>query len=112
MSCVVLWNELIVYISGFRHLYYTTSHKNFDLTPLTTCTPAILQMVNTRTGAESSHQGAENNPPPPPQTLAEVVAQQTQILQMLAQNQMHQQQPQGRHGQPQNATYDDFTGTH
>src|SRR5947207_598662 len=31
---------------------------------------------------------------------------------MLAQNQMHQQQPQGRHGQPQTATYGDFAGTH
>src|SRR6266508_5165842 len=69
-------------------------------------------MVNTRRAAESSQQGAENNPPPPPQTLAEVVAQQTQILQMLAQNQMHQQQPQGRHGQPQTASYSDFAGTH
>src|SRR5207237_1053096 len=69
-------------------------------------------MVNTKRAAESSQQGAENNPPPPPQTLAEVVAQQTQILQMLAQNQMHQQQPQGRHGQPQMATYSEFAGTH
>src|SRR6266540_3992830 len=31
---------------------------------------------------------------------------------MLAQNQMHQQQPQGRHGQPQTASYGDFAGTH
>src|SRR5438132_10437281 len=31
---------------------------------------------------------------------------------MLAQNQMHQQQPHGRQGQPQNATYGDFAGTH
>src|SRR5438876_7170360 len=69
-------------------------------------------MVNTRRAAESSQQGAENNPLPPPQTLAEVVAQQTQILQMLAQNQKQQQQPQGRHGQPQAATYGDFAGTH
>src|SRR6266540_6463494 len=69
-------------------------------------------MVNIRRAAESSQQGAENNPPPPPQTLAEVVAQQTQILQMLAQNQMQQQQPQGRHGQPQMASYRDFAGTH
>src|SRR5438105_4788279 len=69
-------------------------------------------MVNTRRAAESSQQGAENNPPPPPQTLAEVVAQQTQILQMLAQNQMNQQQPQGHHGQPQIASYSDFAGTH
>jgi len=69
-------------------------------------------MVNTRRAAETSQQGAENNPPPPPQTLAEVVAQQTQILQMLAQNQMNQQQPQGRHGQPQMASYNDFAGTH
>ena len=57
-------------------------------------------MVNTRRGAETSQQGAENNPPPPLQTLAEVVAQQTQILYMLAQNQMNQQQPQYRQAQP------------
>src|SRR6266498_3623619 len=76
------------------------------------CTPAILQMVNTRRGAESSQQGAKNNPPPPPQTLAEVVAQQTQILHMLAQNQLNQQQPQGRQAQPQTASYNDFAGTH
>src|SRR5438876_2668456 len=31
---------------------------------------------------------------------------------MLAQNQMQQQQPQGRHGQPQTASYSDFAGTH
>src|SRR6266540_719383 len=72
----------------------------------------IMQMVNTRRGAETSQQGAENNPPPPPQTLAEVVAQQTQILHMLAQNQMNQQQPQHRQAQPQVATYSDFAGTH
>src|SRR5947207_1619121 len=47
----------------------------------------IMQMVNMRRGAKTSQQGAENNPPPPPQTLAEVVAQQTQILHMLAQKQ-------------------------
>src|SRR6266508_1799802 len=69
-------------------------------------------MMNTRRAAESSQQGAENNPPPPPQTLAEVVAQQTQILQMLAKNQRNQQQSHGRQGQPQNATYGNFTRTH
>ena len=69
-------------------------------------------MVNTRRGAETSKQGAENNPPPPPQTLAEVVAQQTQILQMLVQNQTQQQQPHGRQGQPQLASHNDFAGTH
>src|SRR5436190_1906016 len=31
---------------------------------------------------------------------------------MLAQNQMHQQQPQGWHGQPQTASYSNFAGTH
>src|SRR6266508_5489001 len=78
-----------------------------------------MQMGNTRRGAETSQQGAEtsqqgaeNNPPPPPQTLAEVVAQQTQILQMLVQNQTQQQQPHGRQGQPQLASYRDFAGTH
>ncbi len=71
-------------------------------------------MVNTRrNNGEGSQQGAENNPPPPPQTLAEVVAQQTQILQMLVQNQVQQQsQPHGRQGQQQLATYSDFAGTH
>src|SRR5438876_3634761 len=73
----------------------------------------IMQMVNTRRGAETSQQGAENNPPPPPQTLAKVVAQQTQILHMLAQNQMNQQQQhQGRQAQHQAASYNDFAGTH
>src|SRR6266540_875254 len=74
--------------------------------------PLYCRMVNTRRAAESSQQGAENNPPPPPQTLAEVVAQQTQVLQMLAQNQMQQQQPHGSQGQPQNATYGNFAATH
>ena len=42
-----------------------------------------------------------------------MVAQQTQILQMLAQNQINQQrQPHGHQGQPQVATYGDFAGTH
>src|SRR5207244_12736325 len=72
-----------------------------------------MQMVNTRRGTETSQQGAENNPPPPPQTLAEVVAQQTQILHMLAQNQMNQQQQhQARQAPPQTASYNDFAGTH
>ena len=69
-------------------------------------------MVNTRRATETSQQDVENNPPPPPQTLAEVLAQQTQILQMLVQNQLNQQQPQGRQGQPQIASYSDFAGTH
>src|SRR6266540_235596 len=69
-------------------------------------------MVNTRRAAETSQQGAENNPPPPPQTLTEVLAQQAQILQLLAQNQMQQQQLQERQGQPQTASYSDFAGTH
>src|SRR5207247_1566586 len=71
-------------------------------------------MVNTRrNNGEGSQHGAENNPPPPPQTLAEVVAQQTQILQMLVQSQVQQQsQLHGRQGQQQLATYSDFAGTH
>src|SRR6266540_724739 len=69
-------------------------------------------MVNTRRGAESSQQGTENNPPLPPPTIAEVMAQQTQLLQMLVQNQMQQQQPHGCQGQPQLASYSDFAGTH
>src|SRR5436190_1840257 len=70
-------------------------------------------MVNTRrNNGEGSQHGAENNPPQSPQTLAEVVAQQTQILQMLVQNQLNQQQPQGHQGQPQIASYSNFVGTH
>src|SRR5437868_10749769 len=106
------WNDYDVYVSGFLHWLCTNSQKDIEYASLTERTLTILQMVNTRRGAESSQQGAENNPPPPPQTLVEVVAQQTQILQMLAQNQMQQQQPQGRHGQPQIASYSDFAGTH
>jgi len=70
------------------------------------------RMAKTRRVARTSQQGAENNPPLPPQTLAEVLAQQTQILQMLAQNQIQQQHPQGRQGQPQLASYSEFVGTH
>ena len=70
-------------------------------------------MVNTRRTSESSQHDAGNNPPPPPQTLAEVVAQQTQILQLLAQNQVNQQQqPHGRQVQSQVATYSNFAITH
>src|SRR5438105_2139250 len=83
MICVVLWNDYDVYVSGFLHWLCTNSQKDIGYASLTERTLTILQMVNTRRGAESSQQGAENNPPPPPQTLAEVVAQQTQILQML-----------------------------
>src|SRR5216110_1040831 len=106
------WNDYDVYVSGFLHWLCTSSQKNIRYASLTERTLTILQMVNTRRGAESSQQGAENNPPPPPQTLAEVVAQQTQILQMLAHNQLNQQQPQGRQAQPQAASYNNFAGTH
>src|SRR5947207_2280778 len=58
-------------------------------------------MVNTSRTAEISQRSAENNPLPSPQTLAEVLAQQAQILQMLAQNQIQQQQ-----------FHSDFAGTH
>src|SRR6266508_297199 len=74
--------------------------------------PLYCRMINTRRAAEITQQGAENNPPPPPQTLAEVLAQQAQILQLLAQNQMQQQQLQEHQGQPQAASYSNFVGTH
>src|SRR6266508_6337040 len=107
------WNDYNVYVSGFLHWLCINSRKNIGHALLTERTLTILQMVNPRRGAESSQQGAQNNPPPPPQTLAEVVAQQTQILQMLVQNQVQQQpQPHGRQGQQQLATYSDFAGTH
>src|SRR5438034_9687860 len=97
------WNDYDVYISGFLHWLCTNNQNNIGYASLTKRTLTILQMVNTRRGAETSQQGAENNPPPP-QTLAEVVAQQTQILQMLVQNQTQQQKPHGRQGQLQLAS--------
>src|SRR5438128_2617644 len=106
------WNDYDVYVSGFLHWLCTNSQKDIGYASLTERTLTIMQMVNTRRGAETSQQGAENNPPPPPQTLAEVVAQQTQILQMLVQNQTQQSQPHGRQGQPQLESYSDFAGTH
>src|SRR5438132_10751298 len=69
-------------------------------------------MVNTRRATETSQQDAKNNPLPSPQTLAEVLAQLAQILQMLAQNQIQQQQFQECQGQPQTASYSDFAGIH
>src|SRR6266540_307197 len=69
-------------------------------------------MVNTRRATETSQQDVENNPPPPPQTLAEVLAQQAQILQLSAKNQMQQQQLQERQVQPQTISYSDFVRTH
>src|SRR5438132_12132562 len=72
-------------------------------------------MANTGGNGDGSPHGAENPPPPPPPSMAEVVAQQTQILQLLAQNIANLQPPQsprGRHGQQQMASYSDFAGTH
>ena len=72
-------------------------------------------MANTGGNENGSPHGAENPPPPPPPSMAEVVAQQTQILQLLAQNIANLQPPQsphGRHGQQQMASYNDFAGTH
>src|SRR5438132_5481733 len=72
-------------------------------------------MANTGGNGNGSPHGAENPPPPPPPTMAEVVSQQTQILQLLAQNLANLQlppSPRGRQGQPRVATYNDFAGTH
>src|SRR5437868_6012444 len=72
-------------------------------------------MANTEGNRNGSPHGTENPPPPPPPSMAEVVAQQTQILQLLAQNIANLQPPQsprGRHGQQQMASYSDFSGTH
>src|SRR5438128_11745055 len=72
-------------------------------------------MANTGGNGNGSPHCVENPPPPPPPLMAEVVAQQTQILQLLAQNIANLQPPQsprGRYGQQQMASYSDFAGTH
>src|SRR6266508_3562372 len=72
-------------------------------------------MANTGGNGNGPPHRAENPPPPPPPSMAELVAQQTQILQLLAQNIANLEPPQsphGRHGQQQMASYSDFAGTH
>src|SRR5438132_1222719 len=72
-------------------------------------------MANIGGNGNGSPHGAENPPPPPPPSMAEVVSQQTQILQLLAQNLVNLQpppSPRGHQGQPQVATYSYFAGTH
>jgi hypothetical protein len=52
-------------------------------------------------------------PPPPPPNLAEVMARQTELLNLLVQAQQNQQRQQSRGGRddPQVATYQDFFST-
>ena len=88
---------------------------------------SLLQMVQTRSGADPSGSGANQPPPPPPPpppnppTLEQMYIMQTQILhtmqQQLQQQQrqleQHENQRQGgrQDRQPQAARYEDFLGT-
>src|SRR6266540_2390411 len=51
-----------------------------------------IRIDNSGRSGDSSPPNAGNTPSPPSPVLAEVVAQKTQILQMMAQNQVNQQQ--------------------
>src|SRR5438105_14888777 len=64
-------------------------------------------MVNTRTAPSSS----QLPPPPPPPTLAEIVAQQAQLINLLAQGQLNNQQGHGPHGYNRESSYADFEST-
>src|SRR6266542_1008730 len=63
-------------------------------------------MVNTRTAPSSSQ-----SPPPPPPTLAEIVAQQAQLINLLAQGQLNNQQGHVPRGPNRESSYADFEST-
>ena len=64
-------------------------------------------MVNTRTTPSSS----QSPPPPPPPTLAEIVAQQAQLINLLAQGQLNNQQGHGPRVPNCESSYADFEST-
>src|SRR6266540_2846898 len=65
-------------------------------------------MVNTRTTPSSS----QSPPPPaPPSTLAEIVAQQAQLINLLAQGQLNSQQGHDPHGHNRESSYANFEST-
>src|SRR6266540_4825238 len=65
-------------------------------------------MVNTCNIPSSSQSPP---PPPPPPNLAELVAQQAQLINLLAQGQLNNQQGHGRHGHAHESSYVDFEST-
>ena len=68
-------------------------------------------MVNTRTGAQSSAQGAAQGAPPPPPDLATLVTQQAQLIQLLAQDRQDRRDEGHRGGSPpRDHSYLDFEG--
>src|SRR6266542_820280 len=64
-------------------------------------------MVNTRTAPSSS----QSPPPPPPPTLAEIVAQQAQLINLLAQGQLNNQQGHVPRAQNRESSYAEFEST-
>src|SRR6266542_3447432 len=64
-------------------------------------------MVNTRTTPSSS----QSPPPPPPPTLAEIVAQQAQLINLLVQGQLNNQQGHVPRGPNRESSYADFEST-
>jgi hypothetical protein len=78
----------------------------------------VFQMVGTTRGTPEGFrpdQASGSQPPPPPPNLAEVMARQTELLNLLvqAQQNQHRQQPQGGRDDinPQVASYQDFFST-
>src|SRR5205809_8076787 len=64
-------------------------------------------MVNSRTTPSSS----QSPPPPPPTTLAEIVAQQAQLINLLVQGQLNNQQGHGPRGHNRESSYANFEST-
>src|SRR5438105_745993 len=64
-------------------------------------------MVNTRTAPSSS----QSPPPPPPRTLAEIVAQQAQLINLLVQVQLNNQHGHVPRSQNRESSYVDFEST-
>jgi hypothetical protein len=64
-------------------------------------------------GFRAEQASSSQQPPPPPPNLAEVMARQTELLNLLVQAQQNQQcqQSRGGHDEPQVATYQDFLST-
>jgi hypothetical protein len=77
----------------------------------------FFQMVGalrgTPEGFRPDQASGSQQPPPPPLNLAEVMAQQTELLNLLVQAQQNQQRQQSRGGRddPQVASYQDFFST-
>jgi hypothetical protein len=70
-------------------------------------------MRGTPEGFRADQASGSQQPPPPPPNLAEVMARQTELLNLLVQAQQNQQrhQSQGGRDEPQVANYQDFLST-